>query len=234
LKVLYNELCRKCYDNWPEKIEQYMPLFWSQKGGIILLPCGRPGLLGPPISMQNPPSWVRSYIPDSSEMSAFRQKTTLTPQHGLVSKSLDPRWHVTCWVTDMHFNACRDGTDIQFHTLFLLPFCCHLIFVFHIHLLHYPLFASSCLFFLISFFFLPFMPQLFFMYFFPNFFRYSLSFVVCYLFSSTSLYFLLIFFHLFLYIYPSIISFFLSSDALFLPSFINLLKPTDYLTHQQV
>jgi len=64
------------------------------------------------------------------------------------------------------------------------------------------------------------------------FFTFLSSFFVvcfCYLYSSTSFYFLLIFFHLFVYIYLPIISFFLSSDTLFLPSFINLFKPTDYL-----
>lgn len=165
--------------------------------------------------MQNPPSWVQSYIPDSSEMAPFLQKIALTPQHGLVSKSMDPLWHITCWVTDLHFNACRDWTDIQFHTLFLLPFCFHLLFVFHIHLLHYFLVCFFLSVFPYFFLLSSFYAAIILCVFFPNFFRYSLSFAVCYLFFSTSLYFLP-YICLYLSIYYFVLSVFWHSVSAFL------------------
>jgi len=76
------------------------------------------------------------------------------------------------------------------------------------------LFPSSCLFFLLSFFFLPFMLQSFFLYF------CHISFVILWrlLFVTYFLLLLFVFFLIFFpfYIYLPIISFFLSSDTMFL------------------
>ena len=149
------------------------------------------------------------------------------------------RWilckHVTCWVTGLHFNASRpeyrDVTYIHFHMLFHLPLSLstfYVSFIFIYYIIYclllpvcFPLYLSS--FFLLCFFYsLCLHIYMYIYYCFTHFFLYSLLLVVSYLFSSSSLYFLPIFFRVFVYIFLTFISFFLSSDTLFPPSFINV------------
>lgn len=165
-------------------------------------------------------------------MSVFLKKTALTPQLGLVSKSLDPVYMflvelLICISMQVHQN-----TEMWLTYSFIRSFIFLSLFPPSLCLSYSFITLFTCL--LLPVFFPLYLPSVFLSYFnyslcvcvcvllFPHLFHYSLLLVVSYLFSSSSLYFLPIFFHVFLYIFLTFISFFLFSDTLFLPSFINV------------